>query len=629
MKLTSVRPNLSAWKIAGIYALSGYLWILFSDRILAGMVADAETLTTLQTYKGWFYVAITALLVQWLVKRRLAAIKQVQTILQERETRFRRLFENSPVPLIEADFSEARQRLLQVRRHDQFDLRTYFNEHPDFERKLAASVIIREVNPAAANLFRANSSELLKGIIGNVRSEGLYSLARELLCRFDSGDARHETDAELLTMSGEKLSLLVSATLTPGFESNWEKIIISLADLTIHRKAEVERARLEAQLRQAQKMESIGALAGGIAHDFNNILTPLCGYTDLALEDLPASSPVREDIEQVQKAAYRGKDLVKQILSFSRRSDQQKIVIDLKHIIKETAKLLQASLPPSIEIQTELNQSIGKVLADPTQIHQVLMNLCTNAFHAMKDSGGQLTVRLSQVSLHESSAPHLASGEYVACAVTDTGCGIPPENQERIFEPFFTTKDAGEGTGLGLSVSHGIVVSHGGTITCTSQPLVGSTFTIYLPVSVDAVQEETRLTFSNLRGSERILIVDDDSVVAEVAKQMLERQGYCVACSNSPLQALERLRTASEHFDLAIFNQAMPKMSGLTLAEKVRGFNQDMPIAMLTGFGKGLDTQFLERAHISVVIAKPFTAVEIAEGVRAALSNKPSAVTAR
>jgi signal transduction histidine kinase len=444
---------------------------------------------------------------------------------------------------------------------------------------------------------------------------------------FDTGETRFVEEAEMRTITGEPIALLITANLTPGYETTWEKVIVSLADLTVHRKAEEERARLESQLRQAQKMESIGALAGGIAHDFNNILTPLCGYTDLALEDLPANSPVREDIEQVQKAANRGKDLVKQILSFSRRSDQQKVVVDLRHIVKETTKLLKASLPPTIEIQTEIKRESGLILADPTQIHQVLMNLCTNAFHAMKETGGQLTVILDQVTLNESSSPHLPSGEYVTCAVMDTGCGIPSENQERIFEPFFTTKDSGEGTGLGLSVSHGIVVSHGGTITCTSELCIGSTFTVYLPVTVDQLAVETRFDKTELRGNERILLVDDDTVVAGVAKEFLERQGYSVTCCHFPVNAVEILRSAQPPFDLALFNQAMPKMSGLQLAEAVREFNTQIPIAMLTGFGKGLDNRFLSRVQIQVVIGKPFTTAELARGVRSAL-GAPQTVAA-
>lgn len=629
MKLSSVRPNLSAWKIAGVYAVAGYLWILFSDRILHSLVNDTAALTTLQTYKGWFYVAMTALLVQVLVKRRLAAIKQVQTVLQEREVRFRRLFENSPVPLVEADMSQPLQQINKLHRSGISDMRAYLRDNPDIDRQIASFVVIREVNQAAAALFHAESPELLKGMIGNVRSEGLYQLVRELLCTFDTGATRHQTEATMMTLSGESMTLLVSATLAPGNESNWDKVIISMADLTAHRKAEAERARLEAQLRQAQKMESIGALAGGIAHDFNNILTPLCGYTDLVLEDLPVDSPVREDIEQVQKAANRGKDLVKQILSFSRRSDQQKAVIDLRLIVKETAKLLRASLPPSIDIQLDLDDGIGKISADPTQIHQVLMNLCTNAFQAMKESGGQISISLRQVHVSDSSTPHLVSGEYLTCAVTDTGCGIPPENQERIFEPFFTTKEAGEGTGLGLSVSHGIVVSHGGTITCTSQPFVGSTFTVYLPVTAEVEQVYSVPSNVELDGRETLLIVDDDPIVAQTAIDMLFRRGYTVRYCASPLEALEILQDPSTSVDLAIFNQAMPKISGLRLAETVRAYRPDLPIAMLTGFGKGLETELLERSAIHVVIAKPFTSTEIAQGVRVALTKRPVPVAAR
>ena len=290
-----------------------------------------------------------------------------------------------------------------------------------------------------------------------------------------------------------------------------------------------ERKRLEAQLRQAQKMEAIGTLAGGIAHDFNNILTAILGYTELALDDLHQDSHSWRYLHEVRKAGLRAKTLVQQILTFSRRTEQPRIPVQLPVLIEEALALLRASLPSTIEIQQAITKDVGPVLADPTQLHQVLLNLCANAAHAMRETGGRLEVCLEAVEVDEqvmAQHPELQPRPYVCITVTDTGHGMIPEVMERIFEPFFTTKAPGEGTGMGLALVHGIVTNHGGTVLVTSVVGQGTTFTVYLPCSADLGQDqaapEGALLTSVPTGAERVLLVDDEVALVHLGEAILQ-----------------------------------------------------------------------------------------------------------
>jgi PAS domain S-box-containing protein len=384
--------------------------------------------------------------------------------------------------------------------------------------------------------------------------------------------------------------------------------------------------KMEAQLQTAQKMEAIGTLAGGIAHDFNNILFGVIGYTEIALSEIEKDTTLYENLQEVLLAGERAKDLVKQILTFSRQTEQDRKPVQVKTIVKEVLKLLRASLPTTIEIRQEI-KSDSLVLADPTQIHQILMNLCTNAEHAMRDKGGVLDIMLSDVELDRDFAaghPDIEPGTFARLTVSDSGHGIPSHSLDRIFDPFFTTKNSSEGTGMGLSVVHGIVGSNGGTITVSSESGQGSTFDVYLPVierSVDPqiIDEEFIPT-----GTERILFVDDEQTIVNIGQQILESLGYDVTTRTSSKDALELFKTQANTFDLVITDMTMPKMTGDILTRELIRIKPDIPVILCTGFSAKMDDQKAKTQGIKAFILKPIVKREIAEIIRKVLDGKNS-----
>ncbi|SHO53954.1 ATP-binding protein, partial [Desulfopila aestuarii] len=321
----------------------------------------------------------------------------------------------------------------------------------------------------------------------------------------------------------------------PWYQANGEigGFVVYTEVVTDRIKAEEQKLLLQQQLYQAQKMEAIGTLAGGIAHDFNNILGAILGYAEMVQEDSPKGSTMRSDIDSVIKASQRAKELVKQILAFSRQTVTEERVLQPAFIIKEAIKMLRATLPTTIEIQQNIDLEAGVIFADPTQIHQIITNLCTNAFHAMEETGGILNISLQNKELalaDLASEPDVQPGHFVEISVGDTGQGIAPEIMDKIFDPFFTTKEVGKGTGMGLAIIHGIAKKSGGFISCKSSPSKGTTFYVYLPVHADTAQPEAETTPAELvqTGIEHILFIDDEEILAEMGKTMLERLGYRV-----------------------------------------------------------------------------------------------------
>ncbi len=388
-----------------------------------------------------------------------------------------------------------------------------------------------------------------------------------------------------------------------------------------------ERKELEAQLRQSQKLETIGTLAGGIAHDFNNILGPILGYTDMLLSDQAEDSEIRNDLEHILKAANRAKDLVQQILLFSRHGEQERKPVQIQLIVTEALKLLKATFPLTIEVRTEIETDCGAVLADPTQVHQVLLNLCTNAQHAMGESGGVLTVLLNEVEADaEFARSHtgMTPGRYVELTVTDTGPGIDPDSLDRIFEPFFTTKGVGEGTGLGLSVAHGIVVRHGGTISVESTPGRDTSFHVFFPrVESEEVEADTSETPLAAK-SESILYVEDRSDVAEVGRSMMEKLGYRVTVALSGLDALEMFRENPGRFEAVVTDQTMPGMTGTELARKMFEIRPDLPIVLMTGHSETVTPESAKRLGIRSYLRKPIVTHELAVALRNAIDGDPA-----
>jgi len=399
-------------------------------------------------------------------------------------------------------------------------------------------------------------------------------------------------------------------------------IMLLARDITERREAEIDKIKMETRLQQAQKMESIGTLAGGIAHDFNNILFPILGYTEFAMSKLPEGNEIRGYLEEVLKGVMRAKELVKQILTFSRQEAQALSLVQIHLIVKETTKLLRASIPATIEIRTNIDPHCGYVLANPTQIHQVLMNLCTNAYHAMRETGGILGIALAPYRLDNRETlkdSHLVPGTYLRLEVSDSGYGIEPDTLKRIFEPYFTTKPKGEGTGLGLSVVHGIVTGHGGHITVYSEPGRGTTFHVYLPMAEAEPIMEGAISQAIPFGDESILLVDDEETIVEIIQKMLEELGYQVTAFTSPMAALAKFREQADAFDLVITDMTMPKMTGYQLAQELLESRKETPIIMCTGFSELINEETAKAIGIREYIMKPVAITELANTIRRAL----------
>jgi PAS domain S-box-containing protein len=398
-----------------------------------------------------------------------------------------------------------------------------------------------------------------------------------------------------------------------------------IRDITARKQAEEEHRKVEVQLVQAQRMEALGTLAGGIAHDFNNILSAVIGYTELVREDVPEGTKAHANLQEVYKAGIRAKDLVGQILAFSRQREHEQKPVRISSIIKEALGLLRPLLPTTIEIRQNIQTESDTVLADPSQIHQVLMNLCTNASHAMHETGGILELTLEEVDIdtHDvASYPGLTPGAYVRLSVSDTGHGMNRSVMKRIFDPYFTTKKKGVGTGLGLAVVNGIVRTHGGAITVCSEPDKGTTYHVYLPRighPEAAVEAEEIKPFPT--GHEHILFVDDEKPLIDIGKQTLERLGYKVTTRTSSTEALEAFRAQPEKFELVITDQTMPTMAGETLAKELTQIRPDTPVILCTGYSEIRSEQKLTALGIREVLRKPIIVREMANTIRRVLDK--------
>jgi len=392
------------------------------------------------------------------------------------------------------------------------------------------------------------------------------------------------------------------------------------------KRAEREKQKIATRLRQAQKMESIGTLAGGIAHDFNNILSAIMGYSEMTLYKLSDDSKARSNLEQVLLASNRARDLVNQILAFSRQSEQTRKPVQIGPLVKETLKLMRASLPTTINIMEQINEKGALIEADPTQIHQVLMNLCTNASDAMREKGGgALKVDLDRLNLYEKEAallyPDLNAGIYEMVSVSDTGDGMDSATIERIFDPYFTTKKAGKGTGMGLAVAHGIVKSHGGVINVHSEQGKGTTFQVLLP-SIDGVAKSEGEELKPLpRGEERILFVDDEATLVDLGQQMLEHLGYKVKGKTSSIEALDTFRAHPDDFDLILTDKTMPNLTGFDLAKECKEIRSDIPIILCTGFSESTLLLRAGSLGISEIIMKPLLMRDLAGAIRKVLDE--------
>jgi PAS domain S-box-containing protein len=473
-------------------------------------------------------------------------------------------------------------------------------------------------NPALARLSHYSLEDLL-----GQPSTMLYPPAttpiilrrrRELLRGADRAPYQQR---QIIRKDGQPVDVEVSTTGL-AVDGRVEGFVVVVRDLT-------ERLQLETQLRQSQKMQAMGTLVGGIAHDFNNLLGVVLGYADLTLQAVPEESMARNHLKQILVAGERARNLVQQMLTFSRQAKQERQPFQLHLLVKEVLELLRAVFPATITLRQEIDLPTSTVLANPIQMQQVLMNLCTNAAHAMRQTGGVLEVCLDAVVFAaETALPHptLRPGPYIRLTVRDTGHGMAPEVLERIFEPFFTTKDVGEGTGLGLAVVHGIVTEHEGAITVESIPGQGTTFVMYLPRSASPF-EITPDTEDPIRTEQgRILFVDDEAALAHIGQTMLTHLGYDVVSYTSSEEALEAFCEAPEHFDLVITDQTMPHLTGADLARALRGLRPDIPIILCTGYSQTMTAEQAAQLGLDAFCMKPLRMRELELTIRGVLTQR-------
>ncbi len=386
-----------------------------------------------------------------------------------------------------------------------------------------------------------------------------------------------------------------------------------------------ERKQVDTRSRQAQKMEAIGALAGGIAHDFNNILTPIIGFSEMILTDHKTDKTICKRVNEIIKAAYRAGSLVQQILAFSRQSKPQKIPVRIQTILTEAIKLARATIPSNIDIIRDLKPKVGSVSADPTQIHQVAMNLITNAYHAVEENGGKIMVALNEKHISEDDligSASLTSGKYALVTVSDTGIGMDQETIGKIFEPYFTTKIQGKGTGLGLSVVYGIVKEYGGDICVYSEVGQGTSFNVYLPISEDTHIPEMKNTIIQYgNGEEKILIVDDEKQIVDIETITLEKMGYQVISRTSSVEALSAFMANPDAFDMVITDMTMPSMTGVELSRELISIRPDIPIIICTGFSEKIDSERAKSIGIRGFLSKPTSRADLSKMIRTILDE--------
>ncbi|MBD3167530.1 PAS domain S-box protein, partial [bacterium] len=476
--------------------------------------------------------------------------------------------------------------------------------------------LVQYVNPAFEHLTGFDMQEVIAGSFNDLF---LGPEATDLLDELRSSlGKKGEWRERFMNTRKDGKPYQVEATVSSIYGGSGDVINILAIFRDITHEYELER-----QLRQSQKLEAIGTLAGGIAHDFNNTLASIMGYTELTLLGMEDDNEHREKLERVLRSGKRARQLVEQILTFSRQSDEGHRKLAVEPIVKETMKLIAPMIPKSIEVATTFEAPGVLIRTDPTRIHQILMNLCTNAAHAIGDSNGRIEVSLGVAEIDRFQVQmSLEPGRYIKLSVRDNGCGMTREVQERVFEPFFTTKKRGEGTGMGLAVVHGIVESHGGAVDLYSETGKGTTFHVFLPTVSGVSEAETEQVEEKPTGTESVLVVDDEEPVSEVLALMLTHLGYQVETRNDSREALTFFEEHSNRFDLLITDYAMPGMVGTELARRVLEICPDLPIILVSGYGQGLTTERVESVGIRDMLPKPVMTGDLARAVRRLLDKK-------
>ncbi|MCP3892186.1 MAG: PAS domain S-box protein [Desulfobulbaceae bacterium] len=480
------------------------------------------------------------------------------------------------------------------------------------------------VNLAYLKMFcYQDANELVGKPISELIAPAKRSEVRQFVSARAEGklpSAKYQTKG--LRRDGVEFDMEVNVTQY-GQEDDKNTLVI-LRDVTDLKRKEEEKDNLEKQLQQAQKMEAIGTLAGGIAHDFNNILAAIIGYAEMAKDDCQPGSTISQDLNGVLEAGNRAKSLVCQILAFSRQDDTERMILQPASIIKETITMLRPSLPTTIEITQDINAVAGLVFVDPTQLNQILMNLCTNAFHAMEDTGGKLDILLKEVTLSNEDLVHqpdVTGGTFIQLSIGDSGTGIAPTVKDKIFDPYFTTKEISKGTGMGLSMVHGIVKNYGGFISLDSELGEGTVFHVFLPTVEKEALTENEINDEIPIGREKILLVDDEEILAKMGKTMLERLGYHVTVRSNSFEALETFQNQPDKFDIVITDQTMPGMTGSDLSRRMLQIRPDIPIILCTGYSTIISEEKAKSMGIKEFAFKPLAKKDIAKMIRKVLDN--------
>lgn len=590
MKIKRAVREWVAFKIAAIYGVFSALWILLSDQMLYLMVKDPQIMTKIQMLKGWMFILISAGIIFLLLRREIQKLRLSDTALQESEEKYRFLLNSSKDAV--------------------------FIHQPSNDGRLNPFI---EVNEVACQTYGYTKEEFMAlSPLSLVAQESLNDLGKHVKTVFKEQSNHFEIYHQ--HKNGRVFPVEVNAYL---FEFKDKQTVLSIVR-NIQKRKDTEN-----ELRQTHKMESIGRLAGGIAHEFNNILGIIIGNAELALDDTPDWNPSHDNIQKIKTAGLRAKDVVRQLLSFSRKTEKRMQPVNVVEVVDESLKLIRSSIPASIEIRTRLNHADIIISADATQIHQVIINLCTNAAHAMPE-GGILEVELKPLTVIErrdKPFQDLQPGNYMALIVKDSGKGIASMDREKIFDPYFTTKEIGKGTGMGLAVVHGIIKNHRGRIIVDSEPDKGSTFKIILPVldKNHVPFKESIVETADEKGNETLLFVDDEKPLVEMAKSILEKLGYQVMTATNPNQALALFEQHHLGIDLVISDMTMPEMSGVQLAQKLRDIQPHIPIIICTGHSSLLDESHADSLGLGFTM-KPITRNEISRLIRKTLAQTTDTV---
>lgn len=494
--------------------------------------------------------------------------------------------------------------------------RYLFESAPDGIDILDKNGTLVDCNNTVSSLLGYSREELIGKHFTEIMTEKSARLFKD---KFSAFKSLHKCEGriELMRKDGKNIDIWRKAVPLVDSADKFKGVLGFNRDIT----NEVE---LKFQLAHTQRIEIIGTLAGGIAHDFNNILSPIIGYSEMAIMDVPENSKLSKNLHAILAAANRARDLVKQILTFSRQNIQELRPLEIQPVIKEVLGLLRSSLPTTIEIVQHIDNDCGLILADVSQIHQVVMNLCTNAFHAMEDTEGRIEVDLTDVELKadDLNGMHIEPGSYLCLRVADNGSGIEEAVIDKIFDPYFTTKDKSKGTGLGLSVVHGIVENYGGDVKVYSEPGKGTEFNVYLPeTGNNSVLPEIELCDILPGNNERVLLVDDQPEVLEIEQHMLDRLGYQVTVRSSSLEAMELFHAKPDEFDVVITDMTMPNMTGDKLAGKITKIRSDIPVILCTGFSERMSQGNAHSPGISEFIMKPVALEKLSKTLRKVLNK--------